>query len=173
MSNELAQLAADRYEIADALHRFAFGLDHGDADSLASAFTEDCVLDFRPAGKKLGLDFPKLSSRKAIVDTLIPLLGPLDTSHTVSNVQIEVSEDSAELYCYVMAQHFMPREGPRPGSENAMLMNRYDCQLTRDGQKWRFRQLIIDNSWAQGNPEILNALATQRVLTAKSRPPKS
>jgi SnoaL-like domain len=173
MSNELAQLAADRYEIADALHRFAFGLDHGDADSLASAFTEDCVLDFRPAGKKLGLDFPKLSSRKAIVDTLIPLLGPLDTSHTVSNVQIEVSEDSAELYCYVMAQHFMPREGPRPGSENAMLMNRYDGQLTRDGQKWRFRQLIIDNSWAQGNPEILNALATQRVLTAKSRPPKS
>lgn len=173
MSNELAQLADDRYEIADALHRLAFGLDHGDADSLASALTEDCVLDFRPAGKKLGLDFPKLSGRKAIVDTLIPLLGPLDTSHTVSNVQIEVSEDSAELYCYVMAQHFMPREGPRPGSENAMLMNRYDGQLTRDGQKWRFRQLIIDNSWAQGNPEILNALATQRVLSAKSRPPKS
>lgn len=173
MSNELAQLTADRYEIGDALHRLAFGLDHGDADSLASALTEDCVLDFRPAGKKLGLDFPKLSGRKAIVDTLIPLLGPLDTSHTVSNVQIEVSEDSAELYCYVMAQHFMPREGPRPGSENAMLMNRYDGQLTRDGQKWRFRQLIIDNSWAQGNPEILNALATQRVLSAKSRPPKS
>ena len=35
------QLAADRYEIADALHRFAFGLDHGDADSLSSAFTEN------------------------------------------------------------------------------------------------------------------------------------
>ena len=57
MSADLAQLAADRYEIADALHRFAFGLDHGDADSLASTLTEDCVLDFRPAGRKLGLDF--------------------------------------------------------------------------------------------------------------------
>ncbi len=173
MSNELAQLAADRYEIADALHRFAFGLDHGDADSLASALTEDCVLDFRPAGNKLGLDFPKLSGRQAIVDTLIPLLGPLDTSHTVSNVQIEVSEDSAALYCYVMAQHFMPRQGPRPGSENAMLMNRYDGELARDGQKWRFRRLTIDNAWAQGNPEILNALATQRVLATKSRPRKT
>jgi hypothetical protein len=41
MSTDLAQLAADRYEIADALHRFAFGLDHGDADSLASALAED------------------------------------------------------------------------------------------------------------------------------------
>ena len=166
-------LDSDRYEIADALHRFAFGLDHGDADSLASALTEDCVLDFRPGGKKLGLDFPKLTGRQAIVDTLIPLLGPLDTSHTVSNVQIEISEDSATLYCYVLAQHFMPREGPRPGSENALLMNRYDGHLTRDGQKWRFKQIIIDNAWAQGNPEILNALATQRVLAARSRQPKS
>jgi len=172
MSNDLAQLAADRYEITDALHRFAFGLDHGDADSLASALTEDCVLDFRPAGRKLSLDFPKLTGRQAIIDALIPLLGPLDTSHTVSNLQIEISDDSATLYVYVMAQHFMPREGPRPESENALLMNRYDCQLLRDGQKWRFRQIVIDNAWAQGNPEILNALATQRLLSSKQRPPK-
>ncbi|HWY41707.1 MAG TPA: nuclear transport factor 2 family protein [Chthoniobacterales bacterium] len=171
--SDLGQLAADRYEIADALHRFAFGLDHGDADSLASAITEDCVLDFRPAGKKLGLDFPKMTGRQAIVDALIPLLGPLDTSHTVTNLQIEIGEDSATLYCYVMAQHFMPREGPRPGAENALLMNRYDCELVRDAQKWRFRQIIIDNAWAQGNPEILNALATHRVLAAKSRRPRS
>jgi hypothetical protein len=172
MSSDLAQLAIDRYEIADALHRFAFGIDHGDADSLASALTEDCILDFRPAGKKLGLDFPKRSGRQAIMDALIPLLGPLDTSHTVSNLQIEISDDSATLYCYVMAQHFMPREGPRPGTENALLMNRYDCELVRDGQKWRFKKMVIDNAWAEGNPEILNALATQRVLSAKQKPPK-
>jgi hypothetical protein len=170
MSIDLAQLAADRYEIADTLHRFAFGLDHGDADSLSSALTEDCVLDFRPAGRKLGLDFPKLTGRQAIVAALIPLLGPLDTSHTVNNLQIEVGEDSATLYGYVMAQHFMPREGPRPGTENALLMNRYDCDLVRDGRKWQFKRMVIENAWAQGNPEILNALATQRLLSAKPRP---
>jgi hypothetical protein len=65
----------------------------------------------------------------------------------------------------------MPREGSRPGSENALLMNRYDCELVRDGEKWRFKQMVIDNAWAQGNPEILNALATQR-LSAKNKPPK-
>jgi len=172
MSSDSAQLSSDRYEIADALHRFAFGLDHGDADSLSSALSEDCVLDFRPAGKKLELDFPKLTGRQAIVDGLVPLLGPLDTSHTASNLQIEVSEDTATLYCYMLAQHFMPREGPRPGSENALLMNRYDCELARDGQKWRFRKMTIDNAWAQGNPEILNALATHRLLTAKPKLPK-
>jgi SnoaL-like domain len=103
---------------------------------------------------------------------VLPLLGPLDTSHTVSNLQIEISEDSATLYCYVMSQHFMPREGPRPGSENALLMNRYDCELVPDGEKWRFKRVTIDNAWAQGNPEILNALAQQRALSARSRPPK-
>src|SRR4051812_7062951 len=97
MSKDLAQLASDRYEIADTLHRYAFGLDHGDADSLASAFAEDALFNFAPAGKKLGLDFGKLNGRQAIVSALIPLIGPLDTSHTVSNIQIEVNGDTATL----------------------------------------------------------------------------
>ena len=172
MDTDLAQLAHDRFEIADTLHRYSFGLDHGDADSLASAITEDCVLDFRPAGRKLGIEFPRLAGRQAIVDALLPLLGPLDTSHTASNLQIEISGDSATLYAYVMSQHFMPRQGSRRGSENALLMNRYDCELVRDGQKWRFKRVTIDNAWAQGNPEILNALATHRALTTKPKQPK-
>src|SRR5207248_1035559 len=126
----------------------------------------------RPNGINLGIDFQKLTGREAIVNALIPFLGPLDTSHTVSNLQIENSDDSAILYAYVMSQHFMPREGCRRGSENALLMNRYDCELVRDGQKWRFRRVTIDNAWAQGNPEILNALAIQRTLAAKSRQSK-
>jgi hypothetical protein len=170
MSNDLAQLAHDRYEIADALHRYAFGLDHGDADSLASAFAEDCVFDFRPAGKKTGLDFPALHGRNEIVNSLIPLLGPLDTSHTTSNLQIEISGDTATMSAYVMAQHFMPHEGSHRGSENALLMNRYDCELVRDGAKWRFKRVTIDNAWIQGDPEILNALARRRVLRAKPQP---
>ena len=68
-----------------------------------------------------------------------------------------------------MAQHFMPRQGSRRGSENAPLMNRYDCELVRDGQKWRFKRVTIDmTARALGNPEILNALAIQRTLAAKA-----
>jgi SnoaL-like domain len=172
MPNDLAQLANDRYEIADALHRYAFGLDHGDADSLASALTEDCVFDFRPAGRKLHLDFPLINGRRSILDSILPLIGPLDTSHTPTNLQVEIGGDAATLSACVMSQHFMPREGSRRGSENALLMNRYDCELVRDGQKWRFKRITIDNAWCQGDPEILNALATHRVLTSKSKPPK-
>jgi hypothetical protein len=170
MSTDFAQLANDRHEIADALHRYCFGLDQGDADSLTFALTEDCVFDFRPAGKKLQLDFPLITGRQAILDSVLPLIGPLDTSHTASNLQIEISDDSATLSAYVMSQHFMPREGSRRGSENALLMNRYDCDLVRDGQKWLLKRITIDNAWAQGDPEILNALATYRVLKSKPKP---
>jgi hypothetical protein len=169
MSTDLLQQTCDRYEIADAMHRYAFGLDHGDADSLASAFMEDCALDFRPAGRKLGIDFPQLTGRQAVVDTLIPFLGPLDTTHTASNLQIEINGDTASLHAYMMSHHFMPREGSRRGSENALLMNRYDCELVRDGQKWRFKRITIDNAWMQGDPEILNVRATHRVLTGKPK----
>ena len=171
MDSDLAQLTSDRFEIADALHRFAFGLDHGDADSLASALTEDCRFDFTPAGKRLGIKFPVVSGRDAILKDILPLIGPLDTSHTASNLQIEISGDSATLAAYVMSQHFMPHEGSQRGSEFALLMNRYDCELVRDrdGQKWRFTRLTIDNAWMQGDPEILNALATRHALRSKSK----
>lgn len=172
MDPDLAQLANDRYEIADALHRLAFGLDHGDADSLASALTEDCHFNFTPAGKKLGIDYPVLEGRDAIVKAVLPLIGPLDTTHTASNLQIEVDGDSATLYAYVMSQHFMPRESAQPGAEFALLMNRYDCALAREGDKWRFQRITIDNAWAQGNPEILNALASQLYLRLKAKQKK-
>ena len=114
------------------------------------------------------MDFPRLTGRDAILKAVLPLIGPLDTSHTASNLQIEISGDTATLYAYVMSQHFMPREGPQRGTEYALLMNRYDCELVRDGQKWRFRCIKIDNAWSLGDPEILNALASYNALQAKS-----
>src|SRR5207237_10637929 len=150
-------------------HRYAFVLGHGDVVSMGSALTEDCRIYFIPAGRKLEIDFPLLSGRDAILNGVLPLIGPLDTSHSVSNLQIEIVGGTATLYAYVLSQHFMPREGSRRGSEYALLMNRYDCNLARDGDKWRFKTITIDNAWALGNPEILSALASRLVLRTKSK----
>ena len=173
MDTDLGQLANDRYEIADALNRYAFGLDHNDPDTFASALAEDCQFDFTPAGRKLGLNFPLLNGRDAILQAVLPLIGPLDTTHTGSNLQIEISGDSATLAAYVMSQHFMPHEGCQRGAEFALLMNRYDCELARDGEKWRFRRITIDNAWMQGDPEILNALASYNALQRKKAKPRN
>ncbi len=168
-ATELAQLAYDRTEIADTLFRYAFGLDHGDPDSLTSAFTADCVLDFTAAGRRLGISFPVLSGHEGLIETLLPMIGPLDTSHNPSNLQVEVNGDSATLHAYMESQHFMPGDGPKQGTEYALLMNRYEGELVRDGMKWRISRLMIDNAWAEGDPGILTALAVHRVAKAKQR----
>jgi hypothetical protein len=149
---ELARKAA----VTDAVLRYTAGLDYGDADLLVSALTEDAVLDLTPATAKIGLEFPVLSPRETIVGALIGSVGPLDTSHSVTNVRIELDGDSAELRCYAQAQHYLPGEGPNPAAtRHALMMNRYHAQLVRDGRQWRIRRLTIDSAWFEGDPTVL------------------
>ena len=158
-SLDYGKLAYDRTEIADTLYRYAAGLDHGDADVLASSFTEDVVFDFTPAASKAEVEFPVLSSRDVVVKSLIAVLGPLDTSHSVSNIQTTVNGDSATLKAHLLAQHFLPGEGPRPDrSRHALVLNRCDADLVRDGDTWRISRLTIDNVWFEGDPAVGTAM---------------
>ena len=74
------------------------GLDHGDADSLASAFTEDGVLDFRPAGRKLGIDFPQLTNRQAILFT------PVQGAITRPSVAVRTQNSAGQLLLSISGQ---------------------------------------------------------------------
>ncbi|WP_221354329.1 FAD-binding protein [Streptomyces beigongshangae] len=156
MSDDKLQLLIDQAAIADALHRYTAGLDHGDADLLASSLTEDAMVDLTPATSRIGLDFPALKPRDTVVGALIPAVGPLDTSHVISNIRATVDGDTAHVYCYAMAQHYLPQEGPKPDrTRHALMMNRYDADLTRDGSAWRISRLTIDNAWFEGDETVL------------------
>ncbi|MFJ6392444.1 nuclear transport factor 2 family protein [Streptomyces sp. NPDC091972] len=156
MADDKLQLLIDHAAIVDALHRYTAGLDHGDADLLASSLTEDAMVDLTPATSKIGLDFPALKPRDTVVGVLIPAVGPLDTSHVISNVRARVDGDHAQVKCYAMAQHYLPGEGPKPDrTRHALMMNRYDADLTRDGDTWRISRLTIDNAWFEGDESVL------------------
>lgn len=154
--DDTLQLIADRAAIADTVHRYAAGLDFGDAELLTSSLTEDATVDLTPATAKIGLDFPVLAPRETVVGVLIPAVGPLDTSHVISNIRTAVDGDTANVQCYAMAQHFPPGEGPRPErTRQALMMNRYDADLVRDDKIWRIRRLTIDSAWFSGDPTVL------------------
>ncbi|WP_063790219.1 FAD-binding protein [Streptomyces sp. NRRL B-24085] len=156
MADDKLQLLIDHAAIVDALHRYTAGLDHGDADLLASSLTEDAMVDLTPATSKIGLDFPALKPRDTVVGVLIPAVGPLDTSHVISNVRASVDGDNAHVKCYATAQHYLPGEGPKPDrTRHALMMNRYDAELTRDGSTWRISRLTIDNAWFEGDESVL------------------
>ncbi|WP_328583825.1 nuclear transport factor 2 family protein [Streptomyces sp. NBC_00370] len=156
MTDTTLRLLADRAAVADTLHRYAAGLDHGDAELFTSSLTGDATVDLTPATTKIGLEFPVLAPRDVVVGALIPAVGPLDTSHVISNIRTTVNGDSASVQCYAMAQHFPPGEGPKPDrTRHALMMNRYDADLVRDGETWRIRRLTIDSAWFTGDPTVL------------------
>jgi hypothetical protein len=149
----------DRAEITDALYRYAAGLDSGDATLLESALTDDAVVDLTAATAKLGLDFPALTPREVVVSALTAAVGPLDTSHSITNIRVDITGDTASVRCYAQANHYLPGEGPRPDrTRHALMMNRYTADMTRDGEHWRIRRLLIDCAWFDGDPSVLIAL---------------
>ena len=154
--DERVRLLIDQADIAAAVHRYAEGLDHGDAEVLTSALTEDAVVDLSAATARIGFEFPALRPRDVVVDTLIAAVGPLDTSHSITNLRVTVHGDTATARCYAMAQHFPPGEGSRPDkTRHALMMNRYTAELVRCPDLWRIARLTIDNAWFEGDPTVL------------------
>ncbi|AGZ44150.1 nuclear transport factor 2 family protein [Actinoplanes friuliensis] len=146
----------DRAAITDTLHRYAAGLDLNDADLLSSSLTEDAVVDLGPAMRRIGYDFPPLAPRETVVTSLIGAVGPLDSSHSISNVRITLDGDRATVLAYAQAQHFKPGSGSDPAvTRHALMMNRYTASVVRDGEQWRIQHLDIANAWFEGDPLML------------------
>jgi hypothetical protein len=132
--------------IVDALHRFAWGMDTDDSTLIASAFAPAGTADFSPAAQKLGIQFPPLDGRDTIAGALGAFAGMLVTSHSVSNVRVQVNGDSANLRALVDAQHFPVKDASR----SLLLKNDYDVALICDGDGWLITRMTISNIWSQG-----------------------
>ncbi|KIT18089.1 nuclear transport factor 2 family protein [Jannaschia aquimarina] len=142
--------------VADALLRFVNGMDTDDGALIGSAFADAALVDFTPAAAKVGMQFPIIEGRENLVGGLVPFAGAYTTSHSVTNVRVDVDGDSASLYAIVEAQHFP--EGVR--DRNFKMMNDYHLDLSRDtadetGRRWLIDRMVIDNIWAEGDITVM------------------
>lgn len=143
--------AADCLEVTDALYRFGAGVDRNDPDLLASAFSEDVVIDFTPCGRKMGLDFPLLTGGETVLRFLSANAGTQTTSHAITNGCVHVEGDAASLRTLVDATHLPQGDHSR----HCRMMNWYDVELVRVESFWRICRLVIDNVWFSGDPQVL------------------
>jgi hypothetical protein len=143
-------LAADRLAVVEALYRYAAGIDLKDNDLLASAFTEDAVVDLSRATAKAGLEYPPIEGRDTIIAALSNSLRALDTTHTVSNPRVSTRGDRATLEAIVAAQHLPQDDHTR----HLLMTNRYDLELVRQGHSWLIERLTVDNAWTVGDPTV-------------------
>ncbi|MER7460607.1 nuclear transport factor 2 family protein [Micromonospora sp. NPDC126480] len=142
----------DHLEIVDALYRFGLGQDLADRTLVASSFAADAELDFRPAAARWGGRPPLMVSRDTIVDTILGgFAGRVVTTHQVTNPRSDVAGDGATLTALVEAQHVLVADR----GTHALLKNRYDVALMRDGARWVMRRVRIDNVWYTGTPAAI------------------
>ena len=141
--------------VLDPLYRFGLAQDRryeaGARELFASAFTDDAVLDFRPAATKCGIGVPLMEGRSMILDIIMDPDTRLDTSHVITNPRIDVRGDIAEVTALVEAQHLPTGDHSR----HALLKNIYSARLVRDGDLWRMRRVYIDNLCFTGDPTVI------------------
>ncbi len=145
-------------ELAPLPLLWAKALDEGDADVLTNLLTEDVVVDLTPATARIGLDFPVLTGRDTVVPAMIGSVGPLDTSHMVTNVTFRAVDDGWIIEAYALAQHFLPGEGPDSTKTRHVLMGNtwtLDVRPTPEGP--RVARFTMDNRWIDGDPFVLLA----------------
>ena len=144
-------LAAERLEVTDALLRFGAGVDHNDEELLATAFSDDAVVDFGPCGRAMGLDFPVLTGGDTILRFLRATAEAQTTTHVITNGRAKLDEGAARLRALVDATHLPKGDHSR----RCQMMNWYDVDLVKDGNLWRMRQVVISSAWFSGDTQVL------------------
>lgn len=149
--NKKTLTAEDRLEIVETLYRLGAGIDENSAAHFEKAFAKNAVIDFGPAARFMGIDFPLLSGRDAIIGALTSSVGLLDTTHVVTNPLIEMDGDAVVMKAIVEAAHFPPGDHSR----RCVMKNRYRAELRQEGGRWRLSNVVVNCAWFDGDPNVL------------------
>lgn len=123
----MASVLEEKDAIRELLARYCFTVDSGNFDEWANLFTEDGVCDLGPMGCFSGRE--NLRRFAAI----IPLVdGKPTMRHCVMNSIIDVHGTEATAQSYVVVVNGHP-------SLAVMVAGRYEDQLVKDGDDWRFK----------------------------------
>ena len=124
--------ALDYVEIQQIYGRYSIGVDSGNGDLFASAFTPDGIFDY-PAGPIQGRE--KLAAFAAKPS---PAKGPTNAVHFPTNVTIEPSPEGATATAYVMLVNF--GQGGKPSA--VVGGGVYHDSFVKGPEGWRLKKRI-------------------------------
>jgi len=144
-STQTSSYAEDRAEIEDLQARYMFALDFKDADTYASTFTEDGVLDYGPqvkgrdAIRKMIADMGKRAADEAAKDTSgqRPAVG----RHNISNMVVKIDGNKATGRAYWF--HYGNNNPKRSAGLDSF--GHYEDEMVKLSGKWFFTKRKIYN----------------------------
>jgi hypothetical protein len=140
--------------VADALYRAIIGFDSNDVSIFNSAFLADAA--FEMSGNLI-------DGRDAIRTQLLDRVGPMDTTHIVSNVRVDVKDgaSTASLTANAMAQHCPPGKGGEPDGLYLLTGAMYFIDLVKDESDglWKVKKWAMRIIWRQGDRAVMESSA--------------
>ena len=146
-----------REAIIDALSRFLIGMDNNSPALFDSAFTADVRWELN--GRVLeGLQAVHAECYDA---TILKL----DTTHSVSNLRVDVAEggNEAKLEAVYVAHHYRGGEGTVEGSPRFVTGGLYTAELVKDDKGgdgdsdglWRMNVFRMRSIWTEGFRSVM------------------
>jgi hypothetical protein len=133
----------DKQHIRELQNRYSYAIDSGQYDKLDGMFTPDATYNFVTGST---------DNLEALKNTIRDALQPLSSSqHTNGNQWAEIAGDRATAGCYFTVHMF--KEGVADG-EHFEMGGRYDDELLRTPNGWRFTSRTITILWSDGNRKV-------------------
>ena len=133
----------DKQHIRELQNRYSYAIDSGHYDKLDGMFTPDATYNFVTGST---------DNLEALKNTIRDALQPLTSSqHINGNQWAEITGDHATAGCYFTVHMF--KEGVADG-EHFEMGGRYDDELLRTPDGWRFTNRTITIMWSDGNRKV-------------------
>ena len=133
----------DKQHIRELQNRYSYAIDSGQYDKLDDMFTPDATYHFVTGST---------DNLEALKSTIRDALQPLTSSqHINGNQWAEITGDHATAGCYFTVHMF--KEGVADG-EHFEMGGRYDDELLRTPDGWRFTNRTITIMWSDGNRKV-------------------
>ena len=133
----------DKRHIQELQNRYSYSIDAGQYDHLDAMFTPDATYHFVTGST---------DNIEALKSTIRDALSSLSTSqHINGNQWAEIEGNRATAGCYFTVH--MYKKGLTDG-EHFEMGGRYDDELVRTSEGWRFSKRAITILWSDGNPKV-------------------
>jgi hypothetical protein len=136
----------DRLALRALVDEYALALDERDRDRFAGLFTATGVLAvIEPGDAEPSLVYTGTEELLDVIDLLAPFA---TTFHVMANHTARLDGATATAKTYCLAHHLAEEEGEEGGRDTLMLI-RYDDELRRTADGWRFARRDVRRQWTE------------------------
>lgn len=128
--------------IRELAARYAGAIDARDYTAIAACFALDAQVIYAGYSEEL-------QGHEAIIGHMRRALEAMEvTQHLFANFIIDIEGEDAAMTCDILAQHL--HDG-----ETFLAGGKYEVELSRTGENWKFSRISARTVWSAGNRDML------------------